>query len=85
MSIDSKQDRSIALQCAFAFREGDLLGAGAAGDQIKGYVVGGSSRITMDYYSSGTGGFGGSTRSSCLGCSSCLGGSVGQFSVTSQE
>jgi hypothetical protein len=54
---------NIGVFSSLVITEGDLLGAGAAGDQIKGYVVGGSSRITMDYYSSGTGGFGVNSRS----------------------
>lgn len=53
----------IGVFSSLVITEGDLLGAGSAGDQVKGYVVGGEDRITIDYYSSGTGGFGVSSRS----------------------
>ena len=43
---------------AVTITEGDLLIAGAAGDQVKGYVPDASDHIQLDYYSSGTGGFG---------------------------
>lgn len=38
--------------------EGDLLIAGSSGDQVKGYVNDTTDYIQLDYYASGTGGFG---------------------------
>ena len=56
-------NNNIGVFSSLVITEGDLLGAGSAGDQVKGYVVGGEDRITMDYYDSGTNGFGVSSRS----------------------
>jgi len=49
---------SIGAFSSLIITEGGLLGAGAAGTQVKGYVAGGESRITIDYYDSGANGFG---------------------------
>jgi len=51
-------NNNIGVFSSLVITEGDLLGVGSAGDQVKGYVVGDEDRITMDYYDSGTNGFG---------------------------
>ena len=43
---------------AVTITEGDLLGSGTSGDQVKGFVPDASDYIQLDYYSSGTAGFG---------------------------
>lgn len=49
---------TVSVFSAVNITEGDLLIVGAAGDQVKGYVPDASDYIQLDYYSSGTGGFG---------------------------
>ena len=49
---------NLSLFSAVTITEGGLLKVGAAGEQVKGYVPDASDYIQLDYYSSGTGGFG---------------------------
>jgi|LakMenEpi03Aug12_release.lakeMendotaPanAssembly.Ray.scaffolds.fasta_scaffold50102_3 hypothetical protein len=48
----------IAVFSSLVITEGSLLGVGAAGTQVKGYVASSEDRITLDYYNSGANGFG---------------------------
>lgn len=49
---------ALSVYSAVTITEGDLLVAGSSGDQVKGYVNDATDYIQLDYYASGTGGFG---------------------------
>ena len=48
----------LSVYSAVTITEGDILTAGSSGDQVKGYVNDTTDYIQLDYYASGTGGFG---------------------------
>jgi hypothetical protein len=49
---------NVSVFSAVTITEGDILSPGSAGDQVKGYVPSDVNHIQLDYYSSGTSGFG---------------------------
>jgi hypothetical protein len=49
---------NVSVFSAVTITEGDILSPGSAGDQVKGYVPNNVNHIQLDYYSSGTSGFG---------------------------
>jgi hypothetical protein len=49
---------NVTVFSAVTITEGDILTVGSSGDQVKGYVPSDTDYIQLDYYSSGTGGFG---------------------------
>jgi len=49
---------NVTVFSAVNITEGDILIVGSSGDQVKGYVPGNTDYIQLDYYASGTGGFG---------------------------